>query len=324
MARLSLFASIALIVALTAFLSQEQWWWFLWIAIVLSQVFIAQVWADAKPGTMINLILLLVSLASFFTWRFEQKFLEDAKQLIGEEKVIPVEKISGEDLSRLPAPVKRYLLLSGAGEQESVNMFSIRLSGEMRQKEKAGFPFTSVQYNRVDQPVRLFFMKAKMWGITVPGYHKYINGKAVMDIRLFGLIPVIYFDGSVLDKTETVTWLNDFCMMAPLGLTNDLFKWEPVNDSIARVKVTVGPHTVSAELHFNKEGMLRDFYSSDRTEVNEMKTYMFSTPVTDWMMDRSIRRFKTGEAIWHYPEGPFSYGTFINEGYSQNREVRIQ
>ncbi len=323
-ARFSLFAAVALILTVTAFVLDKQWWWWMWLAIVLSQIFIVQVWAVAKPGTLVNLILLLGSLAAFFTWRFEQKFNDDVRQLVTETASIPAGKITDVELSRLPAPVQRYLLLSGAREQEKVNIFSIRLSGGMRKKGKAGFPFTSIQYNTVEKPVRLFFMKGKMWGITVPGYHKYENGKAIMDIRLFGLFPVMYFDGPVLDKTETVTWLNDFCMMAPLALTDPRFIWEPVNDSVAKVKVTVGTNTVSAELHFNREGMLADFYSKDRTEVNEMKNYLFSTPVTEWMMEGNIKRFKTGEGVWHYPEGPFSYGTFINQGYSQNSVVHIE
>ncbi len=321
-ARFSLFTAVLLILTVITLLLDKEWWWWMWTAILFSQVFILQVWADAKPGTLVNLILLLGSLAAFFTWRFEQKFNDDVRQLITETASVPAGKITDAELSRLPAPVQRYLLLSGARDQEKVNIFSIRLSGEMRQKGKAGFPFTSLQYNAVKKPVRLFFMKGKMWGITVPGYHKYENGKAIMDVRLFGLFPVMYFDGPVLDKTETVTWLNDFCMMAPLGLTDERFKWEAINDSVAEVKVTVGPHTVGAELHFNREGMLVDFISNDRAEVNAMKNYTFSTPVTEWMMDGTIWRFRTGEGVWHYPDGPFSYGTFINEGYCQNKDVQ--
>ncbi len=321
--RVSLVSSLALIASLLLFVVGKQWWFGAWIAIVTSQIFIFMVWSESKAGTIVNVLILLVSLAAFFTNRFEQAFIKDAEQLVSEYADLPEKKISEEDLAKLPLPVRRYLLLTGAGTQAQVNLFSIRLSGEMRQKGKKGFPFVSVQYNAIRRPERLFFMKGKMWGITVPGYHKYVNGKAIMDIRLFGLFPVMYYDGPVLDKTETVTWLNDCCMMAPLALTDPRFIWEPVNDTVAKVKVTVGANTVGAELHFNREGMLADFYSTDRTEVNEMKNYLFSTPVTEWIMEGNIKRFKTGEGVWHYPEGPFSYGTFINEGYTQNNQVHV-
>lgn len=321
--RISLVAALTLLFSAAFFIMEKQWWYWVWISVFCSQVFIVLMWTDAKPGTIVNVILVLISLAGYFTNRFEQQFRRDAVALLEECRDLPDQPITASDLSRLPLPVQRYLRLSGAEENPKVNIFSIRLSGEMRQRKKAGFPFTSVQYNAIRRPVRLFFMKGKMFGITVPGYHKYVNGKAVMDIRLFGLFKVVYFDGPVLDKTETVTWLNDICMMAPLALTDERFKWKPMDDTTAIVQVTVGENTVSAELHFNKDGMLENFISMDRTEVNEMKQLQFSTPVNSWMKERDIVRFKQGEGVWHYPEGAFSYGTFINQGYSQNKNVVI-
>ena len=321
--RISLVAALILLLSAVLLILDKQWWYWVWVSVLLSQVFIVLLWKDAKPGTIVNVMLVLVSLAGYFTYRFEEQFKRDAKALLEEYRNLPDQPIAESDLLRLPLPVQRYLRLSGAEESSKVNIFSIRLSGEMRQRKKAGFSFTSLQYNSIRRPVRLFFMKGKMFGITVPGYHKYVDGKAVMDIRLFGLFKVVYFDGPVLDRTETVTWLNDICMMAPLALTDERFKWKPIDDTTANVQVTVGPNTVSAELYFNKEGMLENFISMDRTEVNEMKQLPFSTPVTQWFNDGDVVRFKQGEGVWHYPEGAFSYGTFFNQGYSQNKNVVI-
>ena len=85
----------------------------------------------------------------------------------------------------------------------------IVFEGEMREKGKEYFPFACEQYNFFDELTRLFFMKGKMFGVTVPGYHHYMKGIAVMDIRLFGLFPVVKKSGVAMNKVETVTLFND-------------------------------------------------------------------------------------------------------------------
>ena len=55
----------------------------------------------------------------------------------------------------------------------------IVFDGEMRVKGKDFFKLKAVQYNFFDEPTRLFFMKAKMFGVTLPGYHNYQNAHAL-------------------------------------------------------------------------------------------------------------------------------------------------
>jgi hypothetical protein len=58
------------------------------------------------------------------------------------------------------------------------------------------FPFITEQNNFYDQPTRLFFMKGKLFGLTVPGYHRYQDKSATMNVRLFGLFPVVRVAGA--------------------------------------------------------------------------------------------------------------------------------
>jgi len=59
--------------------------------------------------------------------------------------------------------------------------------GEMRDKGKDWFRFTSEQYNFFDSPTRLFFMKAKVSGLPTHGYHSYKENRARMLIKLLSL-----------------------------------------------------------------------------------------------------------------------------------------
>jgi hypothetical protein len=149
-------------------------------------------------------------------------------------------------------------------------------------------------------------MKAKMKGFTVPGYHKYSNETATMDIRLFGLFPVVKRGGKDMDQAETVTLFNDMCLIAPATLIDKRITWQAIDSNSVKATFTNHAITISAILYFNEQGQLIDFISNDR-DVNH---YSFSTPVNNYKKINGINIMTYGETIWHYPDGIFIYGKF--------------
>ena len=183
------------------------WWQVLCAAILISQFLIFLFWLfwhDAKWGTWPNVILLVVAVAAFGSWQFENEYRKDvtmARQAVNNTPDLLTEK----DLEHLPVIVQQYIIHSGGLQQPKIKSFRVVFEGEMRDKGKDWFTFLSEQYNTIQPASRQFFMKAKMFGITVPGYHHYADGKATMQIKLFGLIPIIDLHGKELSQAETVT-----------------------------------------------------------------------------------------------------------------------
>ena len=146
--------------------------------------------------------------------------------------------------------------------------------------------------------------------MRVPGYHRYASGKASMDIRLFGIIPITHHEGPVMDTTETVTFLNDLCLMAPGALVYPYLQWTAVDSNRANVSIQVDGIRVSAQLHIDAQGQLVNFTSQDRTEVNAGRRLPFSTPIHSYREIDGMTILKDGDAVWDYPDGPFVYGQF--------------
>ena len=153
-------------------------------------------------------------------------------------------------------------------------------------------------------------MKAKMFGIVVPAYHQYQHATAAMDVKLFGLIPLVKVKGIIMNKAETVTVFNDMCLMAPASLTGNNIQWTPVDSVTAKAVFTVGAISIAATLCFNEAGQLVNFESDDRYAIGDMQQYRFSTPVSEYKSIHERNIFQFGETIWHYPEGAFVYGQF--------------
>jgi hypothetical protein len=83
-----------------------------------------------------------------------------------------------------------------------------------------------------------------------------------------------------------------------------------VDDSTSKATFTNQGITISALLHFNKEGQLKEFTSNDRSDISEMKSIPFSTPVNEYQYYKGSHLFSQGDAVWIHPDGPFVYGKF--------------
>lgn len=310
-----------LIMGVLIWIYPDKWWMLGLFAIVFSQVIISTFWQDAKFGTVANIIILLISVLSYGSYNFEKQYKTDVEYQISNTKYFPGEILTDSDLVALPVPVQRYLRYAGVLNKPKVKNMRVVMEGEMRGKGKDWFTFRSEQYNFFDEPARLFFMKGKMFGIIVPGYHKYVNGKASMDIRLFGLFPVEQHSGGVMNRTETVTYFNDICLMAPAALIDKRIKWEYIDENTVKARFVNGGNDISATLFFDDDGRLINFLSYDRTSVSDMKQYPFSTPVKKYASFNGYNLVAEGDGVWHYPDEKFVYGKFFLKEIEYNVSI---
>ncbi len=314
-----LITAILFIVAVLLFLlKKESWPYIAIIAVIISQILIINVWKDAKFGTILNIIILFVAIASYATYHFEMEYEADIKRHLAKTNFTNNDLLSEADIATLPNPVQKYIRYTGAVNKPKVKNMKIEFDGEMRDKGKDFFKFKSAQYNFFDDPTRLFFMKAKIYGLPVPGYHCYQNENASMQIKLLGLFNVVNIKGNIMNKAETVTVFNDMCLMAPASMIDKRIEWTPIDSLSAKATFTNGVDKISAVLYFNEQGQLINFTSDDRYAVTDMKQYRFSTPVKDYTQMNGRNIWKYGETIWHYPDGEFVYGKFTLKSIEYN------
>jgi len=217
------------------------------------------------------------------------------------------------DLAHLPPPVQRFVRASGAVGRPRVQNFRAEFDAEMYRKPgDAPMLSTSVQYNFVDSPTRLFFMKSRMFGLPVQVFHDYAAEQATFRVRVASLVNVVDEGGVAFSKVETVTVLNDLCFFAPGALVDPRLTWTPIDDRTSGVTFGNGPHRVSATLHFNERDELVDFTSDDRPQLLDgtYRPSRWSTPIEGYQLFDGRRLPTRGAAVYAYPEGPFTYGKF--------------
>lgn len=216
------------------------------------------------------------------------------------------------DIAPLPDPVRRYVERSGSLGKPRTLAIELEFDADMFDAPGAQ-PMSGrvLQYERFDVPRRLFVMSSRMKGMPVAVLHVFNGDQATMQVRLAGLFNVVDLKGPDLTRTETVTILNDLCFFAPSLLSDPRLAWTAIDATHASVAFTLGANTVSALLTFDSQGDLVDFRSEDRGALQKdgsLKILPWTTPMRAYQEFDGRRVASEGEAIWHYPEAPFTYG----------------
>jgi hypothetical protein len=234
----------------------------------------------------------------------------------------PAELLTEGAIAGVPAVVQRYIRRAGViGKPRPTNM-RIAFDALMYQKPGAKpLVARSVQYNFFDHPTRLFFMKARMFALPVRVLHAYVNEQATMQVRVAGLFNMVQLAGVTLSVAETVTLLNDLCLFAPGALVDPRISWEEIDGSSVGVRFRNGPRSIGATLRFGPAGELLDFFSDDRPGLQAdgtLRAARWSTPVPGYGEVKGYCLPTGGSAIYHYPEGDFTYGVFTLRSIDYN------
>jgi len=233
-------------------------------------------------------------------------------ELARSKNIIP-EMLSEADMHHLPALVQKYIRYSGSVSKVKVLNFRAEFKGGIRFKPSDDFmPLRSVQYNFFDQPSRFFYIVAKKYAIPIAGIHLYHNQQAIFKIKILGLFTVVDAKGKEMDQGETVTLLNDMCVMAPASLIDRRITWESLDDLSVKAVFSNGHISISALLYFNEKGELTDFISNDRFETDGKvyKNLPWSTPITGYRDVNGYRLPSGAKLLYSRADGEFCYGEF--------------
>lgn len=318
-----LMTSLILICTAGLYLIGHELWWVLGLCgIFTSQVVIFKTWSEAKYGSLVNLLLILIIIFEFGYWSFQNQFKADVK-LVVKETFTEESIIKEEDLNNLPNVVRDYLKYVGVVGKPHIHNVKVSLEGQMRNKGEPWFDFTSLQYNALrGDYARLFFMDADINHIPAVGYHYYKSDSASMLVKAISFIPVITMGGSDFYKAETVTLFNDMCLIAPASLiNNDNVRWEVIDHNSVKAFFKNQGVEISAILHFDEQNRLINFISEDRLARNpngELERLTFSTPVEEYRETNGYMLPYYAYGVWTYPDGDFTYTKIFVTGVEYN------
>ena len=295
------------------------WWWLVAACGAgASQVAIVTSWSDAKAGTLVNLLLVLVAAYGFLSvgpTSFPQSGRSGRPTLSPTSTPHP-RALAEADLDGLPEPLRAYIRRSGAVGQPRVTSLYADFHGRIRSgPDGAWMSFAGKQVNTFGpRPQRLFIMDATRSGLPVTVLHSFVDGTATMRAKALSLVTVVDAAGPEMDRGETVTVFNDLVVLAPGAIVDAPVRWTSVDAQHVQGVFTDGGQTITAELTFDETGDLVDFVSDDRLRASaDGKSFTpqrWSTPLSGRHDDEHGQRvLVSGEGRWlaPAPEGWFTY-----------------
>jgi hypothetical protein len=221
--------------------------------------------------------------------------------------------VTEDDLRSLPDPVAGYLRATGAiGAPRPANVHAV-IHGRIRSApDSPWMSFSGEQFNTFGDPSsRLFLITASMRGLPADVFHRFVGADATMRARALSVIPVLDARGPEMNRSETVTILNDMCVFAPAALLDADIEWTSIDERSARATFTRLDETVSAVLVFDERDLLVDFVSDDRCRSSADGTTFtqerWSTPLAHGRTPDGRWTCTYGEAHWHPTDGEFCY-----------------
>lgn len=308
-------AALFLATAILLFAAPSWWWVTGACAVLLSQALIFSAWRGARFGTIANVVLLVplvVAMLDRAPWGFRASYEREVER--GTARRAETALLTEQDMAALPALVQRYLRVAGVVGKPRVASFRARFQGQIKSRPDAGYMgFTAVQTSFFDEPTRLFLIEASLRGVPFAALHTYVGPSATMKVKVASLVTVVDAKGPEMNRSETVTMLNDMCFLAPATLVDPHIGWEELGPLSVQATFTNAGNTVSATLFFNEAGELVNFHSDDRylsADGVEYSKYRWVTPLHDYRDYGGVRLASRGEALWEMPDGPLEYGRF--------------
>jgi hypothetical protein len=273
-------------------------------ALLVAAVLSAYAAALAKPNASSTSILLLpivVAALASAPWSFRATFGRETEARL--DAGAPRSGIVTEaDVAQLPPAVQRYMTFVGAVGKSRVSNYRLRFRGALRNgPDDAWMSMTADQQSFADPPARLFLVESSMFGVPFAAFHRYVGPEATFEVRVASLLTVVDAHGAEMNRSETVTLLNDMFLLAPPTLIDPKLVWEELDPLTVRATWANAGNTVSATVSFDDSGALVDFVSDDRSRTADGKHYeqlRWSTPVTGWCEVDGRRLMSTGEAVW--------------------------
>jgi hypothetical protein len=304
-----LITCMLLLVSTFGYYSRKDWFWVSGITgVIISQTLIILYWPDAKWGTIVNVIFLVVIIFAVGRITFNTMVRKEVNNLISSSSH-DASIISAEEVSLLPGIIQKWLRKSNAIGRPMPASVHIKQNGFMRTTtESEWMSFDAEQYFTIDPPG--FVWNATIHAdkiIDIVGCDKYENGKGNMLIKAVSLIPLGNSSGKEIDQGSMIRYMAEIIWF-PYAAVSDYLDWEEIDSTHARVTMRYNDITASGIYTFNKDGLPIGFEAQRYGEFNgKFSKEIWSVATTSYRDFESIPIGTASEVTWKLKDRDFMW-----------------
>jgi hypothetical protein len=157
----------------------------------------------------------------------------------------------------LPAPVRRYLEVSGALGHAPVGSVRLRHGGRLRASlDGAWLPIRGEQYFTAGPPGFVWWGRIRMApGLWVDGRDLSLGGEGNMLVKAASTFTLGDVRGPEMDQGALQRLLGEMIWFPTVLLDERYVSWVPVDEASARATLRVGGREVTVTYHFGPDGL---------------------------------------------------------------------
>lgn len=246
----------SLFYAVMFYVNYKYAWLFGFIMVFISQLLIILFWKDAKLSTVINIVILLVSIMALAQYNFKKLVQQETAYILNQSEISNELIINENDIKNLPVPIKRWLRQSGVMGKPFINLGELKQDVKIRMRpgEENWINATALQYTRVDNPAFIWTIDANVNDLlNFQGRDKFEYGKGQMLIKVNSLINLVNGEGEKLSEACMQRYLGEMVWFPSMALC-PYISWKQINDTSAVATMNYQGTRGSVSFYFNSDG----------------------------------------------------------------------
>lgn len=213
-------------------------------------------------------------------------------------------------LAGLPEPVQRHFRVCGLMGRKAPQYGRIIWSELQlkRAKDKPWMPLETLQFNSVQEPVRIVYMGAHLMKVLpFEGRDKYQDGHGHMRVKVMRLFTVVDEKSPQMDASALVTVLAE-ALLVPTYVLQPYIRWESLDSTRVKATLEFNKTTVSGIFHFAPTGECVRFDTDSRWQKSgDPAPVPWSAYMDEYVERNGIRYPSLVKAAWHEKSGDFEY-----------------
>ncbi|NNF33763.1 MAG: hypothetical protein HKN68_06625 [Saprospiraceae bacterium] len=275
-------ASMLLLVMGLLNILKVNWWWIIAIvSVILSQVLIVMYWADAKYGTVPNIIILLIACTYAGGYFFHNKIKKEKLALRSHFNTLNEIQWDDKSYESLPISIKKWLSHSGVKGRKPILGAHVKqeVSLKMKPDQKEWIKGRAKQIFTTSPPSFIWTVNLKMkLFFKIVGRDRFINGQGSMLIKLLSLISIVNVkDNPRINEAALQRYLSEMVLF-PTAMLSDNISWSPVDDYSADATIEVNGTSGKGTFYFDEA------YNFERFEAMRFKDVDESAERIPWIV----------------------------------------
>jgi hypothetical protein len=256
-------------------------------------------------GLVAFVVLAVAILSAVGASRTRRLYQAEKEDLLRRAQSAPPSRADAGAASRLPAPVQKYLRVTGAVGKTVFRTVILRQTGAIRTAaDKPWMPFEAEQVYSMAPPGFLWLARARVAPlVSLWARDKFVDGRGNMLVRLLGVFTVVDGKGPEIDQGAGLRFWGELVSF-PEAVLNPSMKWRPLDDRRVTLVVEQDGLLMEGVIVFDAESLPASFHARRYRDVGGKGVLTaWSGHTTNWKTIDG-RLFPTHwESVWHLEEG---------------------